>query len=337
MARTGEVNDFYFDKEVFTDYMQERPYVKDAIIASGLIRNDPTILSAIGSKGNVGTIPIFDNIDGTDDALNFDGTTDNTPQALAGKKQSFMKIGRMRAWKDSDFTRYLTGVSPLQNLADNLVGKYYQNQWQKVLLQIMKGVTGVTGLASHVTNISITSGTIADSNKVSETSLIDLGTKALGDRASDFNLVFMHSVVYGRYQSLGLINFNKYTIQDALRRDVDLPTINGKIVVVDDSLVDTTVSAFPVYSTYMCTSGAFLGADCAIPNPYYESYDPETDGGINMLYTKQARVIHPNGMSIAFDTIVADSPTNTELGTSTNWSLVFNHKNVGIALLKTNG
>ncbi len=336
MARTGTVNGFYFDPEVFTDYMQEKSTFKDAIIASGILRNDPTILDMLGAKGNVGTIPFFASVDGMSDALNFDGTTDNTPEQLSGKKMSVMKIARMKAWKDSDFTRYLIGEAPLQNLADNLVNKYYVNQWQKTLLSILKGAMGVSGLESHITDITSSDSSVADANKVNETSLIDLGIKALGDNAGAFSIILMHSVVYGQYQKLGLINFDKYTIANALQKEVELPTINGKIVVVDDSLVDTS-GINPVYMTYMVGEGALLTADCDIPTPYYENYDAETDGGVNKLYTKQAKVLHPNGLSIKFDSIISESPTNTELATSSNWELAYNAKNVAIALLKSNG
>ena len=337
MARTGIVDGMYFDSNIFTEYMQEKSYVKDAIIASGILRVDPAIRNAIGANGNVGTIPLFAPIDDTDSALNFDGATNNTPTAISGKKQSFMKIGRMKAWKDSDFTRYLTGVSPVQNMADNLVVPYWQNQWQKALLATLKGVMGVAGLATHVTDISTTSGSIADSNKIGATSLIELGQKAIGDMAGNLRLALMHSTVYARYQALGLVEFNKYSVPNAIQNEINLPTINGKIVVVDDSLVDTSVSDFPVYSTYLVGVGAILSDTFEVPNPYYMDYDPETSGGITKLYTKQAMVLHPNGMSIAFDSIAKDSPTNTELATSGNWSLAYNAKNVEIALIKTNG
>lgn len=337
MAGTGVVNGFYFDADVFTEYMQEQPYVKDAILAAGVIRPDAAIAEAIGAKGNVGTIPMFANFDENDEALNFDGDTDNVPVELAGKKQSFMKIGRMRAWTDKDFTRWLTGVSPLQNMADNLVTPYYINQWQKALLATLRGVMGVEGMAGHVTDLSTTSGSIADTNKVEEGAMIELGAKALGDMAERFSLVLMHSVVYARLQRLNLINFSKYTIADAMQREVTLPTWNGKIVVVDDSLVDTSVSGFPVYYTYLVGAGAFLGDQFDITNPYYVDYDPETDGGVNKLYTKQSMVIHPNGFNLLFNKIAKDSPTNAELADPANWELALNHKNVAIALLKTNG
>lgn len=56
-----------------------------------------------------------------------------------------------------------------------------------------------------------------------------------------------------------------------------------------------------------------------------------------MLFTKQGKVLHPNGLSLAVDTIVKESPTFAELGAKANWSLKFNHKNVKIGMIKTNG
>ncbi|MGL5514968.1 MAG: hypothetical protein ACRDBM_17275, partial [Sporomusa sp.] len=84
--------------------------------------------------------------------------------------------------------------------------------------------------------------------------------------------------------------------------------------------------------------GAFL--TCQKTNyedPYYTDYDPETSAGIRKLYTKQGRVVHPNGISLAADNIAAESPTYTELSDTANWSLAFKHKNVKIGLIRSNG
>jgi hypothetical protein len=48
-------------------------------------------------------------------------------------------------------------------------------------------------------------------------------------------------------------------------------------------------------------------------------------------------VLHPNGLSLAVDSIAKESPTLAELGTAANWALKFNHKNVKMGLIKTNG
>ena len=70
---------------------------------------------------------------------------------------------------------------------------------------------------------------------------------------------------------------------------------------------------------------------------FYIKYDFEKDAGTNVLYTKQSKVLHPNGFSIKYGNIAAESPTDAELGTAANWELAFNEKNITIAELKTNG
>ena len=53
--------------------------------------------------------------------------------------------------------------------------------------------------------------------------------------------------------------------------------------------------------------------------------------------TKQGRVLHPNGLSLAVDNIAKESPTFAELGAAANWGLKFNHKNVKMGMIKSNG
>ena len=52
---------------------------------------------------------------------------------------------------------------------------------------------------------------------------------------------------------------------------------------------------------------------------------------------KQGRVLHPNGLSLAVDNIAKESPTFAELGAAANYSLKFNHKNVKMGMIKSNG
>ena len=87
MPRTGLFGGFYFDPEEFSRYMTENPPWNDAIIASGVLAQDNTIMDLIGEKGNVATIPFYTPIDEQDSqALNNDGETDNTPVEITGKR-----------------------------------------------------------------------------------------------------------------------------------------------------------------------------------------------------------------------------------------------------------
>ena len=336
MARTGQVQNFEFDKEVFGEYMQEQSCLNNLIINSGIIVNDPLVAN-VETSGNVGSIPYFGNIDDETEALNFDGVTNNTPTALKGGKQTYMAVARMKAWKDTDFVRYLTGKSPLDNLANRLVVPYYTNQWELVLCSILKGALGAVGMESHVTDLSITTGTITDANKLDVTTYIDAGQKALGDRRNVFSLFIAHSQVVANLKKKELISYRTYSDPNGIA-SYQLPMYGNMLVLeTDTNTVDTSVASYPVYTSYMVGAGAFLGSVKDIPNPYSTAYDAEDAGGVNKLYTKQARVLHPNGLSMVVDNIVAESPTNAELATPANWTLKFNHKLVALACIKSNG
>lgn len=341
MARTGLFGGVYFDEEVFTDMMQEQDYWANPILASGIVRQDASIMDLIGSQGNVATIPMYKplNIHDTNmGALNNDGETNNSPQEISGNKQTCMMIQRMKAFKAKDFTKELTGADPLGNIKGK-IANYYTQVWEDELMNIAAAIMGVTAMADHVTNLAITTGTIGDANKVTATTMIDAEQAALGDMAGGMGLVVMHSKIYAAYQKLGLVEYEKYVTQGAIKQDIKLPTINGKIVKVTDYYtLDSSVSGFPVYKTYLFGEGAFLSCDKNnYEKQYTTDYDPETNAGTEKLYTKQGKVLHPNGLSLAVDSIAKESPTKTELGTVANWSLKFNHKNVRMGLIKTNG
>ena len=337
MPRTGMVNNFYFDKEVFTDYMQEQSTLNDLILMSGILQHDPKIQESVGGEGNVGTAPMFCNIDGEDDALNDDGKTDNTPTELKGKKQTWMAMARMKAWQQNTYTRYLTGKNPLQNLANNLVLKYWRLQRQKDLLAILQGVLGVEKMATHVTDLSTTSGSITEANKLTVTSTIDLGQKAVGDRRGGFGLFICHSVVAANLRKQELLQNVTY-FDTVLNKEVTVEVVNNMICLeTDTGTVDTSTENFPVYHSYMAGHGVILTAEKLVPNPYDVAYDPEKKGGVEKLYTKQAYVMHPNGFSLKVDEIAEESPTRDELKNPANWELKIDDKLIMLACLKSNG
>ena len=50
MPRTGRFGGFDFDPEVFSEFMSENPTWNDAIIASGVLAQDNTIMDLIGEN-----------------------------------------------------------------------------------------------------------------------------------------------------------------------------------------------------------------------------------------------------------------------------------------------
>lgn len=341
MPRTGNFGGFEFDEEVFGQMMQEADYWSNPIMASGVVRQDSSIMDLIGTKGNVATIPMYKPLNIHDDdmePLNNDGMTDNTPVEISGDKQTCMLIQRMKAFKAKDFTKELTGAKPLDHIRNKIAG-YYTQVWEAELMNIANAVLGLDALSSHMHDVSIKEGTVSDKNLINATTLIDAEQIALGDMAGGLGLIVLHSKIFAVYKKMGLVEYEKYNVGNAIQKEVLLPTIGGKIPYVTDYYtVDTSTPGFPVYSTFLFGEGAFLSADKKnYEKQYTTNYDPETSAGTDKFYTKQGKVLHPNGVSLAVDNIAKESPTKAELGTVGNWALKFNPKNVKMGVIKSNG
>lgn len=343
MPRTGNFGGFEFDEDVFTGMMQEADYWSNPVLASGVIREDASIMDLIGDKGNVATIPFYVPLNVFDDnmgALNNDGLTNNIPVEIGGNKQTCMLIQRMKAFKAKDFTKELTGADPMTNIR-NKIANYYVQVWENELMNIAKAVLGVTALKDHIADIT-NETTKTGTGTVDETTLIDAEQAALGDMAEGLGLMVVHSKIYAAYKKLGLVEYDKYTVGKVLQTEVTLPRIGGKIPLVTDYYTSETSGSGAdkktVYNTYLFGEGAFLSCDKNnYENQYTTDYDPETSAGVEKFYTKQGKVIHPNGLSLAVDNIATESPTFAELGNKANYSLKFNHKNVKMGLIKSLG
>ena len=305
MPRNGSFGGFDFDPEVFGTMMQESDYWKNEILASGVLQNDQTIMNLIGDKGNVATIPFYTPLNAFDsgmEALNNDGLTNNTPVEVSGGKQTCMLIQRMKAFKAKDFTKELTGADPMTNIKSK-IQNYYVQVWERELMNIIDGVLGVAALKNHVIDITAAKNIHGD---------------------------------------VGLVDYDKYTVGNVIQTEVTLPRIGGKIPLVTDYYTSETSgsgdTAKTVYKTYMLGEGAILTCDKTnYENQYTVDYDPESSAGIDKFYTKQGKVIHPNGVSFAVDNVANESPTFAELGNSKNYSLKFNAKNVKIGVMKSLG
>lgn len=338
MPRTGTFGGFAFDPEVFAEYMAEQPTWSNAIIASGILQEDATIMDLIGSRGNVATLPFYKALNIDDyEPLNNDGETNNTPEEITGGKQTAMLIQRMKAWKAKDFTKELTGADPMQHIA-NSVKNYYRQVWEADLMRIVNAVMKLEDMKSHVMDIASTGDSVASGNSVNETTMIFAQQKALGEAADNFGIAIMHSLILAKYKAMGLVEYAKYNEENGLAKEVQLPTINGLVVVPSDRYTIDTSGAFPKYITTIVGRGAILTAPKTnYEHPYEVKYDPEDSAGVEKLYTKEGRVLHPNGFSLNVNNIAKESPTKEELATADNWTLAFNEKNIRIGQIISNG
>lgn len=320
-----------WNPEVFEKYMQKVPNTKEnSLIKNGLLNNKPNMTARLRDEvgGNYFTEPIKGLLDG--EVLNYDGVVDMTTTSRDTFEQGKIIIGRMKAWEEKDFSTELTGEN-FMPMAEE-VKEYYDEVDQADILAILRGIFSMTNdgsgfVANHTTDI-----TQEDDPLIDATTLNSALQKACGDKKKQFRIVFMHSAVATHLENLNLLNFLKYTDSDGIERELTLATYNGKLVVIDDDMPTEEVEAsganpaYTKYTTYVLGEKFFEYDNVGVKVPNEMGRDPKTDGGIDVLYTRQRKLFAPKWISFTKSQMASNSPTNAELADGRNWAVVNNGK-----------
>jgi hypothetical protein len=114
----------------------------------------------------------------------------------------------------------------------------------------------------------------------------------------------------------------------------------GYTVIVDDTLTVDTVTGGHRYHTILYKRGSIGYGESARGIVGVETYrNPKAGGGIDELYSRRQFLMHPQGFAWQDpgSGTVAVAPTLAQLETAAYWDRVFEAKNCGFVVLKTNG
>ena len=175
--------------------------------------------------------------------------------------------------------------------------------------------------------------------RVNGSTFVDACAK-LGDRADRLTAVAMHSATEAALRKLDLIDF----IPDSEGK-AQLRTFQGRRVVVDDNVPTRAGSTDgTVYTSYLFGQGAFAkGSAMLESNPLQGGFGTE---GVEiarsaldsdtLLINRRRYLLHPRGVKFNSASVAGDSPTNAELETASNWTRVWENKNVRIVAVTHN-
>lgn len=319
----GAFNSKNFNAEVFGKYLETVPRVKqNALLTAGVLRNRADLKTMLSEQtgGNFISVPMTGLVGGS--VLNYDGATNVTADGLETFLQSMIVVGRMKAWSEKDFSYEVTGHDFMEDVGKQ-VADYWDDVDQDTLLAILEGIFGVTAdgfNTKHTLDISAEK----TNNKVGVTTLNTAIQKAAGANKNIFTMAIMHSAVATNLENLQLLEYLKYTDANGVQRDLALATWNGRTVLIDDEVPTEDNSGSTKYTTYILGQGAFDYCDCGakVPNEIYR--DPKTNGGEDMLITRQRKLFAPKGFSFVQPSPAIVSPTRAQLATATNWTIVKN-------------
>lgn len=257
-----------FNGEVFGQYVDrlENP-VRNELIRSRAIVRRPEIASAMAAQtgGNFFTMPLKGLVKGTG-AQNYDGQTNMSPSKTQTFSHSRVVIGRMKSWVEDDFSYDITGgYDPLENVAEQ-VGDFWEEIKQGLVTLILNGVfkmsdaEGVKFVQKHTYDVTGRNNSEGVTGFMDGTTLNTAMQRACGDNKGKFALAIMHSYVATNLENLRLLSYLKYTDKDGVQRDLAIGTLNGKTVLIDDTMpveqTETTAEVKGVYTITISTAGA---------------------------------------------------------------------------------
>lgn len=319
-----------FNGEVFQGYVERIPNPnKTELIKSRAIRPRPDLATAMADQdgGNYLTTTLKGLISNSQ-TVNYDGSTDISANNTVTFKHSRVVVGRAAAWTENDFSYDITGGQDfIENIAQQ-IADFWNEIDQATIVHILKGVfnmkdtEGAKFVAAHTHDVTTVNNSEGKMGLMDGTTLNTAIQKACGDNKGKFSLAIMHSVVATNLENLKLLAYMKYTDANGIERDLSIGTLNGRVVLVDDTMPSVTADGKTTYTTYVLGDGAIEYTDCGAKVPYEVDRDPKTNGGQDTLYSRQRKCFAPFGISFTQKAMAKLSPTDAELENGENWELV---------------
>ena len=287
-----------FNGEVFQRYVDRVPNLKlNELLKSRAIVSRQDLAGAMADQvgGNYITTPLKGLISGSI-PLNYDGVTDITSQTTQTFSHSRVVAGRAQAWTEKDFSYDITGgVDFMENVAQQ-VAEYWDEIDQATIVSILTGVfsmsdtEGARFVSTHTHDITAVQNSAGQTGYMDGTTVNTAIQKACGDHKSKFSLAIMHSAVATNLENLKILTYMLYNDENGMQRETGMATLNGKLVIVDDSMpvmedqstatfsktTDITVTAGKTYYTRTGTSGNYV----------YTVVENPVDASIGSYYEK---------------------------------------------------
>lgn len=314
---------------IFLPYVIVRSSELDAFVQSGVVDTDPEFAALASQGGTTANMPFFKDITGDDEIVGRTGSVavDN----ITTDKDISIRCIRQKAFGAHDLAGLLAGADPMTAIGD-LVAKFWVRKDQQRLLKLLDGVFGAASMAGLVHAIHHTSGGTASApNYFTGKTFIDAKQK-LGDAKEILAAIAIHSATEASLAKQDLID----TIPDSEGKGT-IKTFQGLRVIVDDGLPVATVDNDLVYTSYLFASGAVaFGESTTDMKPvgavgtWRLEYDRVARDSISNMIMRRKFIQHIRGVAWQGQSMAADSPTNAELATASNWARVYDVKQLRI-------
>lgn len=314
--------------EVFARYLTEDSIKLTTFFRSGILATSPQINQFVGAGGTTLNMPFWQRLTGAFQAIqsNYTITTDKATTS----KMVARRLLYANAWRAEELASALSGENAMAAIGA-MVTQWMDEQMQIVLIAEIRGIVddNEDNDSSDLVNDISTDGTATDSNKISASAVID--TYALMGDASDFPAIAMHSVPYFK-----LVNANLITFEPNSTQNIGFGTYMGMTVIVNDQLYKEAQGSNTQYWTILFRISSVAFGESAQGITPVET-DRQALQSEDILIIRRQFAMHPVGFKWIENSVSGEMPTVNELQYAGNWDRVYEKKNCGFVVLKTNG
>ena len=324
--------------EIFEKYAMERTATKAALVAAGIVANDPVFDALAAGGGKTVELPFWQDI--LQDRQILSDSASLTVNKITASKDTAILNNDGNAWGANDLVGLLAGADPINAILE-LVSSHWARADQNYVISVLKGLFGTAGTLTATHKLAIAAeavGGVTSATQLNGSTFVDATVK-LGDCSENLTALVIHSNVEAALRKLELID----TLPDSQGK-MTIRQFQGRNVIVDDGCPRRAGSTSGyVYTSYLFGAGAFARGNASLNEPVDGGFGTKAveigrvalDSDTNLI-NRRRYILHPRGVKFTSSSVAGTSPTNVELATPANWQRVFEPKNVRIVAIDHN-
>jgi len=312
--------------DVWNKYLIEKTAELSELWQSGIVGTVAELNGFVSEGGNTLNMPFWQDLSGDDEVVSATGTA-LTVNPISSEKDIAVILARGKAWGVNELAAQLSGGDPAGAIAE-LVAAYWNRRFQAALISVLRGVFDSLGDESTSVNIHDISEESGSAGIISADALLD-AQQLLGDAKGRLTAVSMHSAVENYLAKEDIIDYVQPSTVGPR-----LPMYADKRVIVDDSHPSDDLSPSGTsYDTYLFGPGAIGYSEGTNSKVTMTETDRDALRGEDILINRRHFTLHPRGVAWT-GAATGGGPTNAQLATGTNWTRVYEAKNIRMVLLR---
>lgn len=299
----------------FLAHKKERQIATNALIQSGVMVNNTELDNLARSPARTLIMPFNKPLGGTPAVMKV-GVQAPVSGVSSGKDIATQNL-RIIGYGAYDLESMISGDDKMGYVSNQLAGAwntFYNTQ----IVSMLNGVFASTSMSTNVHETELDAGYEA---------VLD-GVSVLGDRSGQLGVLAMNSKTALKLQKE---QFNQFVPSNQTETGL-ASYMNGRFQVIqDDTIADNVI--------YAMAQGAIAygnGTD-GLAGFNVPAIELDRQAGLSRstLYSREKYILHINGVSWTGE--AADEyPSDAELSTGTNWTRVYEPKNIGVVKIELN-